>query len=189
MLAIALAPMHAQSPGTVKELAGYRLTTAVFQRFVPASRGIAAAVTADPRLAADPPFTREVAVSGDAAEVGTAGSTAEALELLDSADGASPHVIVADIGLPGETGFDLIRRVRKRGGERIPAVAVTAYASPENSQEAIAAGFDLFCAKPIAPEAVIGAVVDALRLGAARTPARSPRTSALSGTRARRRKP
>ena len=123
------------------------------------------------------------------AEVGTAGSTAEALELLDSADGASPHVIVADIGLPGETGFDLIRRVRKRGGERIPAVAVTAYASPENSQEAIAAGFDLFCAKPIAPEAVIGAVVDALRLGAARTPARSPRTSALSGTRARRRKP
>ena len=72
LLAVALAPLHAQSPGTVKELAGYRLTLAVFQRFVPASRGIAAALAADPRLAADPPFTREVAVSGDAAEVAPA---------------------------------------------------------------------------------------------------------------------
>jgi hypothetical protein len=72
VVTVALAPLHAQSPVTVKELAGYRLTTAVFQRFVPASRGIAAAVSADPRLAADPPFTREVAVSGDAAEVAPA---------------------------------------------------------------------------------------------------------------------
>ncbi len=72
LLAVALAPISAQSPGTVKELAGYRLTTAVFQRFVPASRGVAAAVIADPRLVADPPFTREVAVSGDAAEVAPA---------------------------------------------------------------------------------------------------------------------
>ncbi len=72
LLAVALAPLSAQSPGTVKELAEYRLTTTVFQRFVPASRGIAAALTADPRLAADPPFTREVVVSGDAAEVAPA---------------------------------------------------------------------------------------------------------------------
>ena len=71
-VALALAPLLAQSPGTVKALADYRLTTAVLQRFVPASRGIAAAVAADPRLAADPPFTREVVVSGDAAEVAPA---------------------------------------------------------------------------------------------------------------------
>ena len=71
-LAVGVAPLHGQSSGTIKELAEYRLTTAMFHRFVPASRGIAAAVSADPRLAADPPFTREVAVSGDAAVVAPA---------------------------------------------------------------------------------------------------------------------
>ena len=44
-------------------------------------------------------------------------------------------------------------------------MAVTAYSSPENSQEAMSAGFDLFRAKPITPEAVIAAVVEALQPG------------------------
>ena len=69
---IVLAPGQAQAPLTVKDLAAYRLTLPVFERFVSASRRIAEATKADPRLAADPPFTREVAVLGDAAEVAPA---------------------------------------------------------------------------------------------------------------------
>ena len=100
------------------------------------------------------------------AEVVTVGSTPEALRILDRKPITRPQIIVADIGLPGEDGFELIRRVRERfpGAERIPAVAVTAYAAPENTRQAMEAGFDLFRAKPITPEAVISAVVDAWRL-------------------------
>ncbi len=120
------------------------------------------------------------------ADVGTAGSTDEALAVLDKAADVRPHVIVADIGLPGETAYELIRRVRTRGGERIPAVAVTAYASAETSKEAMSAGFDLFRAKPISPEAVIAAVVEALRLGAARATVKRPLGSVSAAPRARR---
>jgi hypothetical protein len=73
MLVIAAAPgVGSQAALTVKDLADYRLTRPVFERFVDASRLIAEATKADPRLAADPPFTREVAVLGDAAEVAPA---------------------------------------------------------------------------------------------------------------------
>jgi PAS domain S-box-containing protein len=97
------------------------------------------------------------------ADVSTAGTTPEAIERLDGA-GVPPDVIVADIGLPGENGYELIRQVRARGGRRIPALAVTAYAAPANRREAIRAGFDHFRAKPITPEGVIAAVAGALQL-------------------------
>ena len=120
------------------------------------------------------------------ADVEIAGSTVDALAVLDKTADARPHVIVADIGLPGETGYELIRRVRSRGGDRIPAVAVTAYASADSSREALGAGFDLFRAKPISPEAVIAAVVEALRLGAARSTVKPSRRPASVASRARR---
>jgi len=49
-----------------RELAEYRLTTAVFERFTDASRRIAEATRRDPALTADPLFTRDVLVSGEA---------------------------------------------------------------------------------------------------------------------------
>ena len=63
-------PAHA--PLTARDLAEYRLTTPVFERFVHASRGVAEATARDARLAADPPFSREVTVLGDVAEVAPA---------------------------------------------------------------------------------------------------------------------
>jgi hypothetical protein len=63
-------PAHA--PVTAQALAEYRLTTPVFERFVRASRGVAEATARDARLAADPPFSREVTVLGDVAEVAAA---------------------------------------------------------------------------------------------------------------------
>ena len=70
-------------------------------------------------------------------------------------------VLVSDLGMPGADGFDLIRRIRwqeDRGGRpRLPAVALTAYASAEDRERALAAGYDAHVAKP----------VDADELGAA----------------------
>jgi hypothetical protein len=70
-LAVA-AGSHVQAPLTVKDLADYRLTVPVFKRFTRASERIAQAMTSDPRLAADPPFTRDVAVLGDVNEMAPA---------------------------------------------------------------------------------------------------------------------
>ena len=77
------------------------------------------------------------------------GSVPEALEAL--AEGAF-DVLVSDVGLPDRDGYDLVREVRAResGGERrMPAVALTAFASAEDRARALEAGFDAHVAKPI----------------------------------------
>jgi CheY-like chemotaxis protein len=64
---------------------------------------------------------------------------------------------MSDVAMPGEDGYDLIRRVRKlppeRGG-RIPAVALTAHVGEGARQQAISAGFDRHLAKPVRPAAL-----------------------------------
>jgi len=65
-----------------------------------------------------------------------------------------PHVLVSDLGLGGEDGYSLIRRVRALGparGGRTPAVALTALARPDDRLRALAAGFQLHVAKPVEP--------------------------------------
>ena len=99
------------------------------------------------------------------AEVLTAGSAAEALELVRT---SRPHMIASDIGMPGEDGYALIRRVRALGadaGGQLPAIALTAYARAEDRVKAMLAGFDVHVPKPIEPAELL-AVVAAL---AART--------------------
>jgi signal transduction histidine kinase len=66
-----------------------------------------------------------------------------------------PNVLVSDIGLPGEDGYSLIRRLRARGAQRggdLPAIALTAYAGPDDRERAIAAGYQLHLAKPFEPD-------------------------------------
>jgi CheY-like chemotaxis protein len=73
-----------------------------------------------------------------------------------------PDVIVADIGLPGEDGYSLLRALRreeqKRHERRIPALAVTAFARLEDRQRALAASFDDHLPKPIDPARLLAAV-------------------------------
>jgi PAS domain S-box-containing protein len=92
------------------------------------------------------------------ASVASASSAPEALELL-RAD--PPHVLVSDIGMPGEDGYSLLRRVRtlspEAGGD-VPAIALTAYAHKEHVRAAIEAGFQLHLAKPVMPDALLEAV-------------------------------
>jgi PAS domain S-box-containing protein len=83
------------------------------------------------------------------AEVREAGSTAEALQRLDA---ERPSVVVSDIGMPGESGFHLIEELRRRDaklGVHTPAIAMTGFASAQDQQAAIAAGFDAHLPKPV----------------------------------------
>jgi len=89
------------------------------------------------------------------AEVRSAGSTAAALEVLAT---WRPDVLVSDIGLPGEDGYTLLRRVRaleEEGGARLPAVALTAYAQAEDRIRALTAGFQAHVTKPVEPRAFL----------------------------------
>jgi CheY-like chemotaxis protein len=61
---------------------------------------------------------------------------------------SSVQLLVADIAMPDVDGYDLIRQVRQIDA-RLPAVAVTAYAYPQDRVKALAAGFTAYCAKPI----------------------------------------
>lgn len=66
-----------------------------------------------------------------------------------------PDVLVADIGLPGEDGYALIRRIRglppEKGGN-VPAMAVTAYGMPDDRARALWKGFQMHVPKPIDPQ-------------------------------------
>ena len=92
------------------------------------------------------------------AVVTTAGSAAEAIERVAN---DRPDVLVSDIGMPGADGYALIRWVRALGTDRggdVPAVALTAYARPEDRDRAIRAGFQVHATKPIEPAALVSVV-------------------------------
>ena len=83
------------------------------------------------------------------AVVTVAQSADEAIEFLR---GGKFDVLVSDIGMPGEDGYSLIKRVRSlgaAGGGDIPAIALTAYARGEDRIRAVAAGFQMHIAKPV----------------------------------------
>jgi CheY-like chemotaxis protein len=85
-------------------------------------------------------------------------SVPEALERLDV---VRPDAVLADIGMPGSDGFDLIRELRRRdssSGTRLPAAAITAYASEGDRARVLAAGFDCYVPKPFSAPALIAAV-------------------------------
>jgi two-component system CheB/CheR fusion protein len=87
--------------------------------------------------------------------VTAAASAGEATEAMRR---ATPDLLVCDIGLPGEDGLELIRKVRaleaEKGG-RIPALALTAYAGPAHRERALAAGFDKQVSKPVVPAELV----------------------------------
>jgi PAS domain S-box-containing protein len=100
----------------------------------------------------------------------------EALSVLERVGGAlastpAPNVIVCDLGLPGMSGHELlerlVRRSRALGQRPLPACAVSAHARDVDRQRAMAAGFDLYLAKPIEPDRLIEAVEDLRDVAAA----------------------
>lgn len=75
---------------------------------------------------------------------------------------SKPDVIISDIGMAGESGYDLIRRVRAlgpNGGGHIPAIALTAYAATRDRRRALLAGFQTHLAKPIEPDDLVAVIL------------------------------
>ena len=99
------------------------------------------------------------------AEVHSAGSVAQALQLLEQ---VRPHVLVSDIGMPDADGFDLLAQIRARASPdaaHLPALALTAFAQPQDRQRALASGFQAWVSKPLDPAELLAAVA---QLAAAR---------------------
>ncbi|HEY9738374.1 MAG TPA: ATP-binding protein, partial [Trichocoleus sp.] len=99
----------------------------------------------------DDPDARDfiaAALTRQGATVKVCGSAAEAFRAVTSWE---PTVILSDIGMPEEDGYDLIRKVRSWEGasSAIPAAALTAFTRPEDKAAALAAGFQAHLAKPI----------------------------------------
>jgi CheY-like chemotaxis protein len=87
------------------------------------------------------------------AKVRAVESAAEAREAIEM---RRPRLLISDIGLPGEDGYALMRDVRLSDSVgRIAALAVTAFARPEDRQLALDAGFDEHLPKPVDPDKLL----------------------------------
>jgi CheY-like chemotaxis protein len=87
---------------------------------------------------------------------------ASALEGLQMLTQLKPKIIVSDIGMPEIDGYMLIERIRnlsEEQGGQVPALALTAYASECDQQQAISAGFQKHISKPIEPEQLVAMVI------------------------------
>jgi signal transduction histidine kinase/CheY-like chemotaxis protein len=131
-------------------------TTAAAQR-----AGVAAAADAvhlDGRailVVDDDESTREVvaaALESAHASVRLAASAAEARQQLTT---FTPSLIIADLGMPFEDGFAFIRTLREHERQRVPVIALSAYADHRSRDAALAAGFDAFLAKPTRADALL----------------------------------
>ncbi len=88
-------------------------------------------------------------LAGSGAEVRGATSASEGLTAVEQ---WHPDLLVSDLGMPEEDGYDLIRKVRTlppEEGGRLPAVALTARTRTEDRVAALAAGFQMHVAKPV----------------------------------------
>ncbi len=110
----------------------------------------------------DDESTREVVAAGlegAGADVRAAASAREARDWLRE---NVPALIIADLGMPVEDGFSLMRDVRKRLAPDVPAIALSAYADQRSREAALAAGFTAFLAKPTGVDALLQLVAAVL---------------------------
>jgi PAS domain S-box-containing protein len=113
--------------------------------------------------------TREVmavALGRQGAVVTTAPSVGEAVAAIER---GWPDVLLTDIRMPGEDGYDLIRKVRHLeaiGGRHLPAIALTGYAAADDRRRVLDAGFEAHVAKPVPATVVAPIIVSLLERGA-----------------------
>jgi CheY-like chemotaxis protein len=93
------------------------------------------------------------------AQVRSAASVSEGLKAYVQ---DKPDILLSDIAMPEEDGYSLIRQIRKLGEDlgKIPAIALSGYASNESRTEALAAGFDAHLAKPVDIDALEKKIVE-----------------------------
>jgi two-component system, chemotaxis family, CheB/CheR fusion protein len=105
-----------------------------------------------------------VLLEAEGGEVTVTGSAGEALHVIRE---RPIQVLIADIGMPEQDGYSLIRAVRAMTCDKrdIPAIAVTAYASVRERDLAIEAAYDWHFAKPVEPDQLVRAIVRAAAAG------------------------
>ncbi|HEY9880140.1 MAG TPA: PAS domain S-box protein [Leptolyngbyaceae cyanobacterium] len=93
-------------------------------------------------------------------------AVASGLEALQALEQSIPDVIVSDIGMAQMNGYMLLQQLRSRSPEQggmIPAIALTAYATEMDQQQALQAGFQTHLKKPVEPEELVRAIVTLLQ--------------------------
>jgi PAS domain S-box-containing protein len=109
----------------------------------------------------DDPDSREaiaLALELHGGHVRAAGSVDEALALVD---GSPLDAVLSDLSMPGKDGYALLERLRARGVDA-PVVAVSGFATPEDRERALAAGFSAHVAKPVDVDVLLNAVAKLL---------------------------
>lgn len=110
----------------------------------------------------DDPDTQELlktVLQQHGAEVAAVGSAANALVEIER---IRPDVIISDIAMGGENGYQFIRKVRslpREAGGHIPAIALTAYAGSADRRRALLAGFQTHVAKPVEPDDLLTVIL------------------------------
>jgi CheY-like chemotaxis protein len=90
------------------------------------------------------------------------GSAREALAVIER---FAPDALVADVVMPDEDGYAMLRRIRGLAGNvaRVPALALTVHAHPDAAAAALAAGYQRHLAKPVDADALCAAVTSLTR--------------------------
>jgi PAS domain S-box-containing protein len=103
-------------------------------------------------------------------------SASSSIEALDWFMQRTPDVVISDIGMSEEDGYELIRKLRSlplQGSlppgssdssvrSAFPAIALTGYATTKDRERALSAGYQLHLAKPVEPEDLVAAILDLL---------------------------
>ncbi|MEB1530745.1 PAS domain-containing hybrid sensor histidine kinase/response regulator [Xanthomonas sp. WHRI 7945] len=151
-------PLHRNAPGKrpLREVRAFAMAEQVVEAY--ALKGMRLLAVEDQPDMLD--YLRRL-LEEQGAEVVTAGSASEALEVLDDGGHDRIDVMVTDIGMPGMDGYGLIRTIRDNMGleaAELPAVAVTALARADDRKRALQSGFQEHLAKPYSVAQLVSAV-------------------------------
>lgn len=95
------------------------------------------------------------------ANVTTASSASTAIDTLSK---CKPDVLISDIGMSGTDGYTLMQQIRNiTQTSQIPAIALTAYVSEADQQQALASGFQEHLPKPMEPSQLVAAILKVLQ--------------------------
>jgi CheY-like chemotaxis protein len=89
---------------------------------------------------------------------------ASARDALERIEGSGANLLITDIGMASQDGYQLLQALRNRGydARRLPAIALTAYGRPEDRDAALGAGFQEHLVKPVEAQ-VLAATLARLR--------------------------
>ncbi len=109
----------------------------------------------------DDPATRTLLAEALEVRGASVRATANARDAQQTLVAWHPDLMISDVGMARESGYQLIRRVRhlppEQGG-RTPAIACTGYARPEDRARAMREGFDAVVAKPVDLDVLVAAI-------------------------------